>query len=239
MSYAAAPELSSDAGRKLTIAFFVIGSAFFLLWPLVDRASFTGAMRHGWWGRYAMGFGKFLMIGMLGEMFKKKWHADRIPIRALVWGGYGAWITLAFVGFNLMVESGIRAGLAPSLQHLLPQNLQWINDGFVALQKSLWINVIGGFAWTMMLSHDYVNNMIATNGQQLGTGAWAKKANALFLLGFLPKTIWFFWLPVHTFTFSLPKDYQPLMAAFLAFMLGVFQSWGKKQPVARPVPAGA
>jgi hypothetical protein len=36
-----------------------------------------------------------------------------------------------------------------------------------------------------------------------------------------------FWIPAHTITFSLPKEYQVLMAAFLSIALGAILSFAK------------
>jgi len=37
----------------------------------------------------------------------------------------------------------------------------------------------------------------------------------------LLKTIPFFWIPAHTLTFLLPKEYRIVIAAFLSVVLGV------------------
>lgn len=217
MPFAVAPELTDQQARKSTLGFFIVMSIAWLLWPLFDNASFGAAMYHSWWGRYAMGFGKFFALGMFGEMYKKKWKVDRIWTRAFVWGLFGVWITAAILGFGVLVNAMIA-------KHL------WFSF-FPALSKSLWINIIGGYAWTMMLAHDYVNFVIGSGGRVWSGKVWAAQADKHFLLYFIPCTF-IFWVVAHTGTFSLPDQYQPLAAAVLAIALGVFQSWAKRKPTA-------
>ncbi|MEL7656378.1 MAG: Mpv17/PMP22 family protein, partial [Bacillota bacterium] len=48
------------------------------------------------------------------------------------------------------------------------------------------------------------------------------------LIGFtIIKTIPLFWIPAHTITFSLPGEYQIVVAAFLSIVLGIFLSLKK------------
>jgi Na+-transporting NADH:ubiquinone oxidoreductase subunit NqrB len=48
---------------------------------------------------------------------------------------------------------------------------------------------------------------------------WSVQWNFVF-----KKTIPFFWIPAHTFTFMLPPDYRVLFAALLGIALGVILS---------------
>jgi hypothetical protein len=47
------------------------------------------------------------------------------------------------------------------------------------------------------------------------------------IFGFVFPSLFWFWLPMHTITFSLPEDYRVLMAAALGIALGIILSIAK------------
>ncbi|MFH1235861.1 MAG: hypothetical protein V1685_02895 [Parcubacteria group bacterium] len=166
---------------------------------------------------YLMGFVKVACLATFGECLKKRimtgtWQFSRPVARFFVWGLFGVWFAAAFP----FAISGTRA--------LIDKHL-WI-DGpklWVAFSSSLWINPLGGYAFTMMVTHEYCNKAIDRGAvislktfSECMTGSSA--ANAWFR--FIPKTIFFFWIPAHTITFLLPQHYYVLFAASLSIVLG-------------------
>jgi len=178
-------------------------------------------------------FIKFAILATLGEViglrlksgvFYKKGFGV-IP-RAIVWGFLGLSIKLAFVIFA--------TGTPIFLSYLgLEGAIEVMKGGFstdkllVAFAISTCMNLI--YAPVMMTLHKITDIHILDNGGTvLGLFRpiqfskifvnmdWGVQWNFVF-----KKTIPFFWIPAHTFTFLLPPDYQVLCAAVLGIVLGV------------------
>lgn len=152
---------------------------------------------------YLMGMVKFALLATLGSQLKVRlmtgdYDPDKVLGQAIAWALTGAVITWGFRFFGHLGEK-----LAPGL-----------TGWKLALFKSVLINVV--FAYPMMIGHSALELFIL-NVQLIDLtwetwGPW----------GFIAKTIIFFWIPAHTFTFSLKKEWQILTAAFLSIVLGVF-----------------
>ncbi|PKK89963.1 MAG: hypothetical protein CVV64_11565 [Candidatus Wallbacteria bacterium HGW-Wallbacteria-1] len=123
---------------------------------------------------------------------------------------------MAFPMFSSGLESLVKTGLWPDGSPL------WI-----AFSKSLCINVIGCFGWTMMLSHEWINMSIAA-GKFAGLVEFGDSIDKSLWFGTVPRTILLFWLPAHTITFSLPGVWRILMAASLSVVLGFLLTAGKQ-----------
>ncbi len=176
---------------------------------------------------FALGFVKLGVLGTFGELLKvrlarKSWALDHVPERALVWGLYGLWFTFAFAGFSMMVDGLMKIGYWPSLGEQGISATLW-----TAFSKSLWINVLGGFAWTMMVAHDYFNYLIAHRWKRFSLKGFAEQVDKGFAFAFIPKTF-LFWVPAHTFTFAMPGEWRVFIAALLSIVLGFFLSVGKR-----------
>ena len=178
-------------------------------------------------------FIKFAMLATLGEViglrmktgvFNQKGFG--ILPRAIVWGFLGLTIKLAFVIFA--------TGTPMFLAYLGLEGATEIMKGafsseklLVAFAISACMNLI--YAPVMMTLHKITDIHIIDNGGTLSGLLkpiqvlnifqkldWGVQWNFVF-----KKTIPFFWIPAHTFTFLLPPDYQVLFAAALGIVLGV------------------
>ncbi|MDE5418930.1 hypothetical protein L3049_13070 [Labilibaculum sp. DW002] len=177
-------------------------------------------------------FVKFAILATIGEVIGLRLRTGNfyqkgfgILPRAIVWGFLGLTIKLAFVIFAkgtpiflayLGVEGAIEAMQGPFTMNKL----------LVAFSISAFMNLI--YAPVMMTLHKITDMHIVNNGGTLAglfkpiqmtnifvNLNWGVQWNFVF-----KKTIPFFWIPAHTFTFLLPPDYQVLFAA-LGIVLGV------------------
>lgn len=166
---------------------------------------------------YLMGFLKFGLLATWGEALKSRmkggpWWLDSMTVRAVVWGAFGIWITAAIAATSVAVPGLMEKGL-------------WFQvDGILlALSKSIWINILFGYAFFMMLTHEYLNRCI-DRGTILNARVFAQSMtdhqSTHIWFRFIPKTIVFFWVPAHTITFSLPAEWQVVFAAGLSIVLG-------------------
>lgn len=178
-------------------------------------------------------FIKFAILATLGEVIGLRMKSGAyyqkgfgILPRAIVWGFLGLTIKLAFVIFA--------TGTPIFLAYLgLEGAVDAMKGGFttdkllVAFAISTCMNLI--YAPVMMTLHKITDIHILDNGGTvLGffrpiqfskifiNMDWGVQWNFVF-----KKTIPFFWIPAHTFTFLLPPDYQVLFAAVLGIVLGV------------------
>lgn len=166
---------------------------------------------------YPMGFAKIALLATFGECLRHRlttghWIPDKIAVRVLVWGGFGLWFTAAFP----FVAGGVQA---ISASHLwVPANPFWM---------SVWINLIGGYAFFMMFTHYWIDTMIVQGfcwpWEVLGrpkTQRWAKIVFISLIL---------FWIPAHTITFSLPPALRVTSAAYLSIALGIILSFAARR----------
>ena len=166
-----------------------------------------------------MGFLKVAILATFGEFVKTRrqtgeWRVSHLWQRFFVWGLFGIWFTFAFSLFRVGVDSG------------LIENSLWF-AGASAFSKSLWINVLGGYGYIMMLTHEYCNHCI--EGQKLVNPVeFGEKIDKKVWFKTIPLTILIFWIPAHTLTFSLPPVFQVLCAAFLSVALGFILTFKKK-----------
>ena len=153
---------------------------------------------------YVMGFLKFALLAMFGEMLKARlktgsWKVDLFPVRVIVWGFFGLVMTVAFALF----ANGVQAMMGTPLWFGEPLMLSnsFGNRFIFAISTSFWMNMI--FAYPMMLGHEWFNAVLAKRGF-VGGGE--------FLSG----------LKAHTVTFLLPAEFRVLMGALLSVALGFF-----------------
>ncbi len=178
-------------------------------------------------------FIKFAVLATLGEIIGLRLKSGvyyqkgfGILPRAIVWGFLGLSIKLAFVIFA--------TGTPIFLAYLGLEGATEIMKGafstdklLVAFAISACMNLI--YAPVMMTLHKITDTHIIDNGGTLRGFLkpiqfsnifqkldWGVQWNFVF-----KKTIPFFWIPAHTFTFLLPPDYQVLFAAVLGIVLGV------------------
>ena len=213
------------------IAFLVLLALLVVFFP-VNHTILTGLTRNGgifdgsfeWTGftlkgldqfgnvtkaaPYLMGFLKFALLAMFGEMVKNRiktgfWHTDLFFIRVITWGVFGMIMTIAFALF----AGGVASVMGTPL---------WFGGKDMGEFGNKLI-----FAYPMMLGHEWFNVVFAKRRFVGGTeflGLIDKHAWG----SFIPKAIVYFWLPAHTVTFLLPAEYRVLMGAFLSMALGFF-----------------
>lgn len=208
---------------RLTVGFLTLGAVAVIGYALGFQDSFTSMTRAC---PFVMGFIKLFFLGTFGEILKFRlsrgtWGLDKVLQRACVWGLFGLWFTLAFPGFSSLVAELVEKGLWPAGIAVIPDYL------WMAFSKSLWINLLGMFAWGMMVSHEYFNYLIRNGWRLWSLTAFAAQADTRFVLSFLPKTL-LFWVPAHTFTFAMPGEWRVFIAALLAIALGFLLSVGRK-----------
>ncbi len=208
---------------------FAAGSLAIIVFALFFTERFTETTNAH---PFLMGFLKLFLLGTFGEMLKfrivmRSWGLNKVIQRAVVWGVYGLWFTLAFPGFAALVIGLIGKGLWPGVlpgEGIDPTFLQRI---WVAFSMSLWINLLGMFACGMFVSHEYFNYLIKHGWRKWSLKGFADESDPRFILAFLPKTL-LFWIPAHTFTFAMPPEWRVFIAALLAIALGFFLSVGRR-----------
>jgi len=181
---------------------------------------------------FIMGFIKLFFLGTLGEFIKFRIakgtvELDKVLQRAIVWGIWGLWFTLAFPAFSGAVEFLITHDYWPGSLPTEESPLEFLPGLWLAFSKSLWINVLGMYALGMMVGHEYANHLIASGWRSWSLTKFADNAQPRFILAFLPKTL-LFWVPAHTFTFAMPPEWRVFIAALLAIVLGFFLSVGRR-----------
>lgn len=225
------------------LAGIIIFLAPFFLFPEVFAMYKNFNAAHG----MIMSFIKFAILATTGEVIGlritrgvyNKVGFGIIP-RAIVWGFLGLGIKMAFIVF----ATGM-----PNFLNYLGFNISdsVMASGFSGLKLltafsiSVSMNVI--FAPLMMTFHKITDEHITRKGgtikgffspiqfSDIFTNLnWKVMWDFVFM-----KTIPFFWIPAHTITFMLPKEYQILFAALLGVALGVilaFASLNSKKEAA-------
>ena len=210
-------------GSLAWTAVIVLGSAAVLGWAVLGKPGFIAATRaHG----PAMAFLKFFFLGTLGAILKtgtsgRGWVLERGVLKALVWGVYGIWIGAAFAVFSGGVEAAVAHGW-------------WFGQIPAALGKSLWINVIGGYAYLMMRSH-ILSDRVLDGGWSAALGTLVSPEEVRSRK-YLWITIFLIWVPAHWFTFSQPEEWRVIIAAVLSVVLGFLLSL-QSRPKAVPTSA--
>ncbi|MBN2828868.1 MAG: hypothetical protein JXR56_00945 [Candidatus Cloacimonetes bacterium] len=152
---------------------------------------------------------QFAILGTLGE-FISKWISAKkffFPFTPLItiwkmieWAFLAVLIKAVFVGYS--------EGLIPGLQNHVPAFLPQAEKGtfLFAFMVSTLMNL--QFGMTLVIGHRVLDNL------PLKVKNWKGLDKGLLCL------IWF-WIPAHTITFMLPKDYQIGLAALWSVALGL------------------
>lgn len=175
---------------------------------------------------YIMGFIKFALLATVGELLStslrnKRWSAPvKVPVRLLIWGLIGVWITYMMKIFPNGVSALMASGLLPGGDSTFLR----------ALFTSMTMNLT--FGPTFMAVHKCTDKWLelrAANGGK--AGGLRPVIEGIDWHGFVTftlfKTVPLFWIPAHTITFLLPSSYQVIMAAALSVALGIFLSLRK------------
>lgn len=165
---------------------------------------------------------QFAVLGTLGEVvaasarnrvFALPCSPARLALKVVAWAVLGLVIKAGFVGMKGFTEALLAREVLPA----------WCAAGVGhALALSVLTNVF--FGPQMMAFHRWEDNLI------LGRRDWAGMDRAW-------RTLIWFWIPAHTITFSLPRDYQIGLAAVWGLVLGIILGWsGGGRRVIRRVP---
>jgi len=157
---------------------------------------------------------QFACLGTLGELIscwiqKGRIHSPfglcRLGAKILAWALLGVIIKYGFVGMKGFTIALLDHELLPQC---LASGVGW------AFALSVFTNLF--FGPQMMFFHRLEDNLIM--------GDWNLKG--------LHRALWtllWFWIPAHTLTFSLPKEYQIGLAALWSVVLGVIMGLAKKR----------
>jgi hypothetical protein len=169
---------------------------------------------------YIVSFFNFALLSTFGEAMGARlsgqgWRLKKLLWRALAWGIIGIWVAAAFP----FQYSGVAA---------LTENGIW-PDFSQAFSTSLWANLLSGYAFFMMLTQYWMNNLI--------NRGWSEPWSIFQDEQFVPwaRTILLslilFWLPAHTATFMLPDGWRTLFAAYLGIALGLILTLAKRPSI--------
>ena len=178
-------------------------------------------------------FVKFAILATLGEIIGLRIKTGNyyqtgfgvIP-RAIVWGFLGLTIKIAFIIFAIGTPAFLAYLGMSNAPELMKQSFS-LDKLLVAFSISAAMNMI--YAPIMMTMHKITDMHILANGgtikgffkpilfeKHFVNLDWKVQWDFVF-----KKTIPFFWIPAHTFTFLLPPDFQVLFAAILGIALGM------------------
>jgi len=147
---------------------------------------------------------QFAVLGTLGDavshwIVKRKifspYDAKTLILKIIEWSILAVMIKYAFIGFNGFVEALID-------NNYLPQ-LYGISKSF-AISTSMNLQ----FGPFLVIMHRLMDNLIA------GKQSWKNLDKGFYSL------LWF-WIPAHTITFILPKEFQIGLAALWSLALGI------------------
>lgn len=153
---------------------------------------------------------QFAVLGTVGEIVAASLRR-RVPAlpctprqlaaKVAAWAVLGLVIKAGFVGMKGFTQALLEHGVLPAWCAAGPGH---------ALALSVLTNLF--FGPQMMAFHRWEDNLIMRRREWNGlTTAWW--------------TLLWFWIPAHTVTFSLPRDYQIGLAAVWGLILGVILGW--------------
>lgn len=147
---------------------------------------------------------QFAILGTLGDIVSfwivrkrifSPYDLKTILLKMFEWALLAIFIKYAFVGFNGFVESLITHNYFP--------NLNGLGKSF-AISTSMNLQ----FGPLLVLLHRLLDNLIARQNN------WKNIDKGFYSL------LWF-WIPAHTITFILPKEFQIGLAALWSLALGI------------------
>jgi hypothetical protein len=147
---------------------------------------------------------QFAVLGTLGDaishwIVKRKifspYDLKTLILKIIEWSVLAVMIKYAFIGFHGFVESLIENNYLP--------HLEGIGKSF-AISTSMNLQ----FGLLLVITHRLMDNLIA------GKQNWKNLDKSFYSL------LWF-WIPAHTITFILPKEFQIGLAALWSLALGI------------------
>lgn len=164
-------------------------------------------------------FLQFAVLGTFGEVVSHWFRNKKVTfpfsfkvllLKGIAWAVLGIMIKYGFVAMRGAVDAMLEHNLLP---HFLSQGL------FYAFSVSVMTNLF--FGPQMMFIHRLEDNAIDRKWNMVGLErAWL--------------TLLWFWIPAHTVTFALPKDYQIGLAAIWSVVLGVIMGLSNRPKTIDP-----
>lgn len=204
---------------------------FLLLFPTTHKEFIRLTSIHP----YLMGFVKVSILATMGEILALRivsgdyTFSKGIIYRFIIWGFIGITFSLIFELFALGVLGVMNKGLLPSLK-----GNTFSSKLLTAFFTSSLMNII--FAPTFMTFHRITDTYIDLGQGNLKKILSIRLSDVIekidwngFISFVVLKTIPFFWIPAHTITFMLPKEYRVLVAAFLSIALGGILAFSKRR----------
>ena len=175
---------------------------------------------------FTTGFFKIGLLGTMGELLggrlaTGRWRLSGIRLhqRILVWGVLGLVFTAVFPLFSFGVDGLLAKGLIPGAGSALA----------AAFWKSFFMNSI--FAFPMMVFHRITDTLIE-RGKLFSLWPLVDVFTAIDwknMFHIVGASCFWFWIPAHTFTFTLPAEFRVVCAALLAVILGAILGLAKKR----------
>lgn len=155
---------------------------------------------------------QFAILGTLGDT-ASYWIVNRkiflpydlktLLLKVIEWAILAVLIKYAFIGFHGFIESLITNSYLPKLEG--------IGKAF-AISTSMNLQ----FGPFLVIMHRLMDNLIAGNQN------WKNLDKGFYSL------LWF-WIPAHTITFILPKEFQIGLAALWSLALGIILGFYKRK----------
>lgn len=157
---------------------------------------------------------QFAILGSLGEAIAKMiinkkcywpFSFQSTVWKMIVWSILAVAIKYAF--------TGMKGYIITLVEHNFLPDLCLENKLLHAFTTSFFVNIQFGFF--MVIFHRFLDNLVET------TKNWKGLDKGMLCM------IWF-WIPAHTITFSLPKEFQIGLAALWSVVLGVLLGYFNK-----------
>ena len=171
---------------------------------------------------YIAGFTQFTMFATSGELLSVrilngKWEFNKsTAFKALVWGTSGLFVTLMFNVLSSGVPVVMKLGFLPFYGNRFATALftSVLLNLFFAPIHSAAIRIFSSYGEERFLHNRRLSAIEATQSVE-----WGEFVDFTFF-----KTVPFFWIPVNTIGFLLPRGLQVAFAAILSFVFGMLMT---------------
>lgn len=171
---------------------------------------------------YIAGFTQFTMFATSGELLSVrilngKWEFNKsTAFKALVWGTSGLFVTLMFNVLSSGVPVVMKLGFLPFYGNRFATALftSVLLNLFFAPIHSAAIRIFSSYGEERFLHNRRLSAIEATQSVEWGE----------FVDFTVFKTVPFFWIPVNTIGFLLPRGLQVAFAAILSFVFGMLMT---------------
>lgn len=171
---------------------------------------------------FIAGFVQFAMFATSGELLSSRilydnWEFNKATaFKALVWGISGLFVTIMFNVLSLGVPLAMKSGMLPFYGNRFATALftSILLNLFFAPIHSAAIRIFSSYGDARFLNNHRMNAIEATQSVE-----WGEFVDFTFF-----KTVPFFWIPINTIGFLLPRGLQVAFAAMLSFVFGMLMT---------------